>query len=634
MNEELKVIISAENEKLKKSVNEAQKEVKEATKKMKISFQEFNDEMQKVGEKSKGFLKGVGTAVAGAATAFLALAPATKELRENQAKLATAFESAGGSAETAKKTYNDLYRVLGDDGQATEAANHLAKLTTNQKNLMEWTSICTGVYATFGDSLPIENLTEAANETAKTGALTGGLADALNWAGVNEEEFQKKLDKTNSEAEREKLIRETLNGLYNEAAWNYEENAAEILAANEAQAKMNESMAKLGAIAAPIMTMLATFAADILGQITPYIQQFAEEHGPAIQAALSGIGEAVGKVIGWIADNWELVSTIGGIILAIAAALSVLSTAIGIVNAVMAASPVTWIVLGIAAAIAVLVAGVILLIKYWDEVKAWTIKTWNAITDAVSKAVDAVVSWFQKLWQNIVNIAQNIWNSIVNIFNKIKETMSNIIQAAKDIVLSIFDGIKAGIQNKLETAKNIVQNVVKLIKSIFTLDFGAAKDAVLGIFDSIKDGIKNKLETAKNTVKNVIDKIKGFFNFEWSLPKLKMPSIKITGKFSLSPLEVPKFSISWNKLGGIFDKPTLFNYGGSLQGIGEDGAEAVVPLERNTQWLDRLATMLNDKMGGGAPIILQVDGKTFAQISVDSINQLTRQTGNLPLKLV
>jgi hypothetical protein len=103
-------------------------------------------------------------------------------------------------------------------------------MTTNEKELAEWTTICEGVYATFGDSLPIEGLTEAANETAKVGQITGSLADALNWAGVSEDEFNAKLEACNTEAEREALIRETLIGLYDEAAANYEENAAGILA--------------------------------------------------------------------------------------------------------------------------------------------------------------------------------------------------------------------------------------------------------------------------------------------------------------------------------------------------------------------------------------------------------------------
>ena len=100
------------------------------------------------------------------------------------------------------------------------------------------------------------------------------------------------------------------------------------------------------------------------------------------------------------------------------------------------------------------------------------------------------------------------------------------------------------------------------------------------------------------------------------------------------PPKVPKFSISWHEFGGVFDAPALFGFGGGLHGLGENGAEAIVPLEKNTKWLDRLATMLNEKQGGSRPIILQVDGKTFAQVSVDSINALTRQTGSLPLKLV
>ena len=83
-------------------------------------------------------------------------------------------------------------------------------------------------------------------------------------------------------------------------------------------------------------------------------------------------------------------------------------------------------------------------------------------------------------------------------------------------------------------------------------------------------------------------------------------------------------------MGGVFDKPTVFNYGGSLQGIGEAGAEAVVPLENNLGWLDKLATMLNDKQGN-RPIILMVDKKVLAEASVEGINDITTQTGSLPL---
>jgi hypothetical protein len=124
-------------------------------------------------------------------------------------------------------------------------------------------------------------------------------------------------------------------------------------------------------------------------------------------------------------------------------------------------------------------------------------------------------------------------------------------------------------------------------------------------------------------------------NFDWSLPKLKLPHVTIKGSFSLVPPSIPTFSVSWYAKGGVFDKPTLFGKDGGLGGLGENGAEAIVPLENNLGWLDKLATMLSEKLPeNDRPIILQVDGKTFARTSISSINQLTAQTGKLDLVLV
>ena len=352
MNEELKIIISAEISKLKSELQKGKSEVEGFANTTKGKFGAISGEFQKWGDAAKKGLAIAGAAMVGAATALLSLVDSTEEYRIAQAKLETAFETAGSSADQAKTTYNELYRVLGDGDVAVEAAGHLAKLTTEEQALSEWTTICQGVYATFGDSLPIESLTEAANETAQTGQLTGALADALNWAGVSEDEFAASLEACNSVAEREALIRETLNGLYSDAAATYEENAAAVLAQNEAQAKLEESMAAVGEALAPVKTALTELGANILAQLVPYIENFAANYLPQIVEALGNVGTAIGQVITFIAENWEVISTLGTIILATAAALSVFSTAMGIVNAVMAASPVTWIVLGIVAAIA------------------------------------------------------------------------------------------------------------------------------------------------------------------------------------------------------------------------------------------------------------------------------------------
>ena len=130
------------------------------------------------------FATGVVTAAAGAGAAIVALAESTREYRTEQGQLQAAFETSGFAAGEARDTYEALNGVLGDSGQAVEAANHLAKLCKTTGELADWTNICTGIYATFGASLPIEGLTEAANETVKVGQVTGSLADALNWASA------------------------------------------------------------------------------------------------------------------------------------------------------------------------------------------------------------------------------------------------------------------------------------------------------------------------------------------------------------------------------------------------------------------------------------------------------------------
>lgn len=652
MNEELKIIISAEVSKLKQNVDKAKKEITNFKDKVKEAKKDVENNFKAMGASISTGMKAAAVGIAAAGAALLALGASTQEYRNEQAKLITAFEAAGSSAAQAKDTYNDLYRVLGDGAQATEAAGHLAKLTTEEKALSEWTNICQGVYATFGDSLPIEGLTEAANETAKVGTLTGSLADALNWAGVNEEAFQAKLDACNTEAEREALIRETLNGLYNDAASKYEENNKQVLAQNEAQAKLQETTAKLGEVVQPVITAFTKFAGDALAVVMPYIKDLAAKFMPVLTEALGTAAEKLEAAFTWASQHKELLAVMGGIIAGIVTAIG-LYNAVAAVKAAMAAAEVATVwglvaayaaqaaamivalapYLLIVAAIAAVIAIIVLCVKHWDEIKEAVAKAWQWMKEKTQQAVDAIVGWFENLKNKAKEKTEAFKQNCAEAFEKVKQNIQEKIQAAKDLVLAIFDGITSGIKNRIEMAKNIISNVLALIKAVFTGDFGAAKEAVLNIFDSIKNGIKNRIENAKNTVKNVIDAIKGFFNFEWSLPKLKMPSVKITGKFNLSPLEVPKFSISWNKLGGIFDKPTLFNYGGSLQGIGEDGAEAVVPLERNLGWLDKLATMISEKQGN-TPVILNVDGKVFAQTAINTINQNTRQTGKLALNLV
>lgn len=629
MQETLKIIISAEVSKFKKGLSDAKAEVKNFKTTYQEAKKDCDENFKKIGSSISSAMKTAGTAILGAGTALVALGASTKDYREAQAKLTTAFQTAGGSAESAKQTYNDLYRVMGEDDTAVEAANHLAKMTTNQKELSQWTNICQGVYATFGDSLPLEGLTEAANETAKTGTVTGSLADALNWAGESEDSFNEKLAKCTNESEREKLIRETLNGLYDDAAKSYEKNNKEVIKQNEAEAKLKETTAALGEAVSPVVTAFTSFASDALSVVVPYIQDLAEKYMPELETVLDTVTTGLENAFNWASQHKTLLATIGVVI-------GVVTTAIGLYNAVAAVKAVMDVkqvttLAGLAAAyiaqaaamavaiapyvlivaaIAAVIAIIVTCIKHWDEIKETVKKVWTKIKDVTKDAVKAVTDKFEELKTKAVEKVNSLKEKAVEKFENLKTSVQEKVEGAKTAVKEKFEEMKTGAIEKVE----------------------GLKTSVVEKFNTIKTSIKEKINGAKESVKEAIEKMKGFFNFKWSLPKLKMPKISISGKFSLNPPSAPKFNISWNKLGGVFDSPTLFNYGGSLQGIGEDGAEAVVPLEKNTKWLDRLATMLSEKQGK-TPIILQVDGKTFAQTSIDSINQLTKQTGRLGLNI-
>ena len=668
MNEELKVIISAEIVKLKQGIDNAKKEVKSFKEQVSAAGANVEGKFKSMGSASVNAAKTLAAGAAAGVAALAGVAAATEEYRQNQAKLITAFESAGGSAKDAASTYNDLYRVLGDGGQATEAAAHLAKLTTEEKALSQWTTICQGVYATFGDSLPIEGLTEAANETAKVGQVTGGLADALNWAGISEDAFNEKLAACNNEAEREKLIRETLIGVYDEAAAKYEENAAATLAQNEAQAKLEANLAKVGAAMAPVLTAFTSFGGEVLGALTPHLQTLAEALLPALQSGLEAAAAVIETIAGFIAENIGLLTAVAALITTVTVAIG-LYNAVAAVKAAMAAAEVTtvWALVSayaaqgaamlvaiapyvaVVAGIAAVIAIIVLAVKHWDKITAATKKAWENIQKATKEAVDKVVKKFNELKEKSLQKVEQLKTdatkkfnetktNAINKFNELKTGAVNKAQELRQGVVDKFNSMKSGITEKMNNAKSSVTTGFSNIVSAAKQKAQAVLDTVGDKFGAIKDKVKTALNNAKGVVDDGIAKIKKAFDFEWKLPKPKIPSFNVSGgeapwgfggKGSL-----PRISINWNALGGVFDAPTLFAYGSSLQGIGEDGAEAVVPLEKNTMWLTKIADMLSDRMGGNTPIVLEVDGKVFAQTAINTINAQTRQQGRLALNII
>ena len=396
--------------------NESLSEMEEAGVDTREALEALNKEQEETKANAKELggnaLRGVGVGLAGIAIACVGaiaglskLVDETKELRTQLGQLEASFEVAGLGAENAEKTFKTLYGVLGDEGKATEASLHLAQIAKDEKELAEYTDILTGVYARYGDSLPVEGLAEAINHSSKLGSVQGVLADAIEWSGGNVEEFNAKLETLNSEEERSALIKETLNGAYGENAEKYKEVNAEVIAANEAQAEYNAQMA---AIAEEVQPAITQFKLAMVGVLQTVADKFGEADINGLIGNISGAIKTLTEKflpplitsISWVLDNlnWlvPLLGTVGGLILGISTGIKVYNGVVAAAKAVqlawnlaMTANPIGLIVAGIAA----LIAGIVLLVKNFDTVKAG----FKSMINLIISGINALIKGLNKL---------------------------------------------------------------------------------------------------------------------------------------------------------------------------------------------------------------------------------------------
>lgn len=660
MNENLKIIISAEIDKLKKGVQAAKGEIQNLAGDSEKNASKVKAAFEKMGQTAKDVARKLGTAFVAVAGALAGTALATQEYRDDIAKLNTAFQAAGYSTKTAETAYRDLYSVLGETDQAVEASQQIAMLANSEEDVAKWSELAGGLVGRFSDSLQPETFFEAANETLSLGEATGAYVQMLEGCHMSVDEFNEGLAKCRTEEEKQAYILEWTNKALGEHAELFKKNNEAVIKQREANMKLQSSLALIGGAMAPVVTAFTEFAAKGLAAIAPYIADLAEKFVPKLQVALDAVAGTLEKAFKWASEHKALMAVLGGFIVVATTALIAYNAAQTISAGLTAAktslhlaeSASLWAVVAaqtaaiapyllIVAAITAFIAIVVKAYKENETFRAIVDKVFKNIKDIITKTMDIIKNVISTVWSAIKTIwdggLKQILEKVLIVLASIVENFTSKLNAVLTFVSAVFKAVTDVIKSNLETAKTIVTNVIQLIKGIFTGDFGAVKEAVANILDALVNNFKTKLNSAKTIVKGAVDAIKGFFKFKWSLPKPSIPKFSVSG--GKAPWgfggkgSLPKISIRWNKLGGIFDKPTLFNYGGSLQGIGEDGAEAVVPLEKNTKWLDKLADKLVAKQGT-TPIVLQVDGKTFAQVSIDSINALTRQRGNLGLNII
>lgn len=329
-------------------------------------------------------------------------------------------------------------------------------------------------------------------------------------------------------------------------------------------------------------------------------------------------------------------------------------------------------------------------VKLWDElvghsivpdmidaIVEWFLSLPTKILGKLQDFVNNVIQKFKDMWNNVsaatTNKLAEVRTTIINAWNNIKSYFTTNI--APKFTLSYwqqkFDTMRAAIQEKLGAVRTQVMNSWNAIKSYFTQNIAPkfTKSYWVNKFDTIRASISEKLEAARTTVINAWNNIKSYFNnniapkFTVDFWKTKFNTIKDGAKAAFNgvisvvesavngiirkintlsweiPDWVPAFggdtfgfnfrTISIPRLaeGGIAVNSTLAN-------IGENGKEAVLPLENNTGWMDMLADRIAARTQAPSKIVLNIDGKTFGWAAINNINGITKQTGGLQLQLV
>lgn len=516
-----------------------------------VNNDEANKSIAETEKKSKGVASTLGsgiktaakwgTALVGGAAAGVgalsAVAESTREYRTEMGKLDTAFTTNKFSAADAKQTYSDLYAVVGDSGQATEAANHLSLLCNSTKDLQSWTEICTGVYGQFGDSLPIEGLTEAANETAKVGTVTGSLADALNWMGVSEDEFNEKLAKCSSEQERQQLITSTLTSLYSDASAQYKETNGDVMESNRAHQQLSDTMAQIGAVAEPVLNSLIGLGGKLLEQLSPIIEGVAdslapalinicEEVAPIIVSMLEQIMPLIEELLPFIA---QLMEQLAPIIVQIVEQLfppllqiiqDLLPYFMQLITAIMPLfgtlvellTPVIEMLIQLAS---VLLDGLLAaLTPIIEDLATFLNDLLTPLIPIISELCDTIVGILQPVFEQLSPVISMVFDALRPVLDLLGEMLETLIPALvpaiewlAQIFSEVLGGAIKGVKKILEPLSGIFNGIVDFVKGVFSGNWEQAWNGVVNIFKNVFNLIPAFVENVINGIIWIINKL-------------------------------------------------------------------------------------------------------------------------------
>lgn len=526
-----------------------------------VNNDEANKSIAETEKKSKGVASTLGsgiktaakwgTALVGGAAAGVGalstVAESTREYRTEMGKLDTAFTTNKFTAADAKQTYSDLYAVVGDSGQATEAANHLSLLCNSTRDLQSWTEICTGVYGQFGDSLPIEGLTEAANETAKVGTVTGSLADALNWMGVSEDEFNEKLAKCSSEQERQQLITSTLTSLYSDASAQYKKTNGDVMESNRAHQQLSDTMAQIGAVAEPVLNSLIGLGGKLLEQLSPIIEGVAdslapalinicEEVAPIIVSMLEQIMPLIEELLPFIA---QLIEQLAPLIVQIVEQLfppllqiiqDLLPYFMQIIQAIMPLFSTLVELLMPVIEVFVQLAGVLLngllaaRTPIIEDLATFLNDLLTPLIPIISELCNTIVGTLQPVFEQLSPVISLVFDALRPVLGLLGEMLETLIPALVPVIewlAHIFSEVLGNaikrVKKILEPISGIFNGIVDFVKGVFSGNWEQAWNGVVNIFKNVFNLIPAFVENVINGIIWIINKLLEGVNWATSM---------------------------------------------------------------------------------------------------------------------
>ena len=653
---------------------EANEEIDDTTKKAEDSSSKIGKAFSTMGKGIIGGAKiagkailGIGAAAATGVTAFLATAESTREYREELSKLTNMAKQVGTSSDYIKDKWMSMSAVLGDEGAVTEGLNNImAAGFTTQESIDGITEVLEGAALKWKDTLKFEGLADGLQETLATGAATGPFAEMLERSGIVLDDFNAGLATCSTEAEKQDYIMKTLSetGLA-DVSKAYRDANGDMISAAEAQSKLTDKIAEIGAIAEPIMTTLKLVAVDLLDTIMPFVTLI----GEGLQGALNGtagaaekLGEGLSGGIAAVLD--VVVGALPTIITTISTMAPTLIQAVSdsvgqILTVISKQGPkIMGLILDVLIGLGDIIIenAPLLLDALLSIITAFTEKIptmipqlvqglltlFMGLVDHLPELITALVTLITSLASALLEqlpvilpiLIQGLMNLILGLVEQLPTIISALIELLMQLVTIIVEQLPVIIPQLLDAVVQIVFALIEALPDILSALINALPailqgiwDVIVGVFSGLISWFGDLFSQAKDKIKEVFQPIVDWFKEKWQ--GIKDTFSGVASWFG------DLFSQAWNNIKSAFSNFTSFfsglwdkvkstfsslgtKLGDAIGGAVKSGINTVLSMIENS--INRAIALIN----GAIDIINKVTGVDIGHIGTLSLPRLAK----------